>query len=532
MHGVSAFPSKIVPSTDKLRGGYYTPRVLANFLADWVSSAGDRLLEPACGDGAILAPLARTSSGAVGIELDASEAQSARRACPTAKVLTSDFFDWFGPRQHDAWDGLAGNPPFIRFQNWTEPTRGHAFDVMRQVGLRPTKLTNAWVPFVVAGALATRPGGRVGLVVPAEIMQVGYAAELRAYLIDEFSELTIITFRRLVFDGILQEVVLLLGVRGRGPARVKVTEVEDAYQLPQPAGLTAISHAPALRHDAEKWIKYLLEPRMIDSLRLARHHSELRRLGDVADVDVGIVTGRNQFFVLRPSSERERSAHLRGIQLGDRDFDDLVLADARCRLLAVASGGPAPTTRALRAYIKEGEEADVHAGYKCSMRKQWWVVPSVWMPDAFLLRQIHDHPRIVANLAGATSTDTIHRVRMRNGAAATSLAGAAMNSATFAFSEVMGRSYGGGVLELEPREAENLPVPDPDALTRADVDYVDGLLRDGRLLDALDYVDDKLLIKRHGFSPSIVADLRAAWKRLRDRRLGRGRGIRKHPPTR
>ena len=42
------------------------------------------------------------------------------------------------------------------------------------------------------------------------------------------------------------------------------------------------------------------------------------------------------------------------------------------------------------------------------------------------------------------------------------LAAASINSVTFAFSEVMGRSYGGGVLELEPREAEPLPFPSPD----------------------------------------------------------------------
>jgi hypothetical protein len=95
-----------------------------------------------------------------------------------------------------------------------------------------------------------------------------------------------------------------------------------------------------------------------------------------------------------------------------------------------------------------------------------------------------------------------------------------VNSLTFAFSEVMGRSYGGGVLELEPREAEALPFPDPRPLQAKDVARVDQLLRKGDLVSALDHVDARLL---SDFDPDLIGDLRKVWIRLRDRRLARGR---------
>jgi adenine-specific DNA methylase len=126
---------------------------------------------------------------------------------------------------------------------------------MRTAGLRPTKLTNAWVPFVVASALALRQGGRLAIVVPAELLQVTYAAQLRALLIDEFSELTAVTFKRLVFENVLQEVVLLLGVRGQGPACVSIVETQDASSLPTPESIAGLPHAPALLHETEKWTK-------------------------------------------------------------------------------------------------------------------------------------------------------------------------------------------------------------------------------------------------------------------------------------
>ena len=93
-------------------------------------------------------------------------------------------------------------------------------------------MTNAWVPFVVASTILVRDGGRVGLVLPAELLQVTYAAQLREFLLSRFREITLVTFERLVFDGILQEVVLFCGSwpapARRGSAR---SHLDDADAL-------------------------------------------------------------------------------------------------------------------------------------------------------------------------------------------------------------------------------------------------------------------------------------------------------------
>ncbi|MBE3090651.1 MAG: N-6 DNA methylase, partial [Actinobacteria bacterium] len=39
-------------NTQKLRGGYYTPKVIAEFLSKWaITKDTQRILEPSCGDG-------------------------------------------------------------------------------------------------------------------------------------------------------------------------------------------------------------------------------------------------------------------------------------------------------------------------------------------------------------------------------------------------------------------------------------------------------------------------------------------------
>jgi adenine-specific DNA methylase len=185
------FAGKAAASAEKVRGGYYSPAPVARFLAGWVCAAGPKTVEPSCGDGAILRELATRSDPVQGIELIADEAAKSRRFAP---VDTQSLFAWLATAEAGGWDGVAGNPPCIRFGNWPSQQRDPALAMMWCVGLRPTRLTNAWVPFVVASTILVRDGGRVGLVLPAELLQVTYAAQLRDFLLTRFREITLLTF--------------------------------------------------------------------------------------------------------------------------------------------------------------------------------------------------------------------------------------------------------------------------------------------------------------------------------------------------
>ncbi|MFT4028327.1 MAG: class I SAM-dependent methyltransferase [Protaetiibacter sp.] len=528
---MTTFAAKATPSLEKLRGGYYTPEPIADFVSEWVAAAGGRLLEPSCGDGNILTALARRSPRALGIELIEDEALRARERSGV-EVVAADFFDWFDDAQQGAYDGVAGNPPYIRFGSWSDPGRESALNLMRRHGLRPSKLTNAWVPFVIASILAVRDGGRVGLVLPAELLQVGYAGQLRRFIIENSTAVSIVAFRELVFPGILQEVVILLAERGSGPAEVRMHEVNRAAEL---KGLE-VEAAQAVRaplSDAEKWTKYFLSPIHLELIRKVRSDERLRPVEEYASVDVGVVTGRNSFFVMTRGEARARrlddltiplvtrSAQVAGVMYS---ADDHARFEGREHptLLLDARGVDPDEHPGLADYIRVGESNEVHKGYKCRIRKDWWVVPSIWQADAFMLRQIHRHPRVTANQTEATSTDTVHRIRMKGGVDARKFAVAACNSVTFALTEVLGRSYGGGILELEPSEAEELRIPDPALVPDELIDIVDELIRADRVEDALDLVDRVVLTEIVGLVPDDVRAARKAWETLRDRRANRG----------
>src|SRR5690606_5744719 len=123
------------------------------------------------------------------------------------------------------------------------------------------------------------------------------------------------------------------------------------------------------------------------------------------------------------------------------------------------------------------------------------------------------------NDAGAVCTDTIHRIRCAPGVSARRLAASSMNSMTWAFAEILGRSYGGGVLELEPTEAEQLPFPVAAAAEDA-LDELDLWARRKEAGQVLDEVDRHVL-RPLGLTKQETATLRAVWQRLASRRRER-----------
>lgn len=132
-----------------------------------------------------------------------------------------------------------------------------------------------------------------------------------------------------------------------------------------------------------------------------------------------------------------------------------------------------------------------------------------------------DYPKLILNQAEASSTDTIHRVRFKTKAiSGETIALSYLNSLTFAFSEITGRSYGGGVLTFEPTEIEELPLP---ILGKHNIDFkrVDSLIRQRKIEEVLDIVDRELLIKQLKFSEKEVKTLRGIWKKLSGRRTNR-----------
>lgn len=540
----------------KLRGGYYTPLELAQYITNWaVRDGNEKILEPSCGDGNFVVSILRkidqlgefgnkTAAKITAIEIESAELEKTRvRASDNlstvqVEFISADFFEIYPKlRNEGGYDVILGNPPFIRFQYFDEDSRKKAFWHLENAGYKPTKLANAWAAFVQLSIELIKDGGRLAMVLPAELLQVGYAGELRNRLASQFSHIIIVGFRKLVFPEIQQEVILLLAEGKRDvsllESDIHTIEFEDGQSLFNSENLDdAVNHIPS-KHSRSgmKWTGLFLSKDSFYALDDAEKSKLVIPFGKLAQVDIGVVTGRNNFFLLSESIRQElsvekltlpvvgRTSALKSIIFDESDFEKYQSSES-AYLLNLTNIQESSFPAKLKEYILHGESEKVHEGYKCRVRKRWFDVPSIYVPNAFMFRQIHKYPLLVVNRVGATSTDTIHRVRFINGTRPEKLAAICFNSLTLAWAEVGGRSYGGGVLELEPREAEHLPVPYHGAIN-IDSEKVDDLLRKGKDHQALDYVDSVVLNDYLGLSAATIRNIRNAWIELRERRTNR-----------
>ena len=151
----------------------------------------------------------------------------------------------------------------------------------------------------------------------------------------------------------------------------------------------------------------------------------------------------------------------------------------------------------------------------------------MWIPDAFFLRRNNLYPKFVLNKCNAVSTDTMHRMKFYLGVEPENVLLSYYNSISFAFTEICGRSYGGGVLEILPGEMGNIMLPkikEINAELRTDLlQHIDAIVRsDGNIEAALDIVDQKVLVEMLGIDPDWCTQCRSIWKKMQKRRLGRG----------
>lgn len=528
----------------KLNGRYYTPLPLAQAMVGKLSSFNPRtILEPSCGRGVFLPLAARQfpSASITAIDNDTKAMAHAKDVCQEYRQVTleaCDFFDFFRESKgRGEFDLIIGNPPYIRYQYLTEAQREKQAEILTANGMRPNKLINAWVAFLVACVNLLHNDGVIAFVIPAEFLQVAYAEELRRFLARVLDDITIITFQELLFPDAQQETVILYGRKGNGNGRIRIAQVRNVDEF---AALDlALIPFQTLSEENGKWTRYLVPGTKSQLIASVQGDHRFMRFGDCCLINVGITTGNNKYFSITKATEERfklsdvtlpligRSSHIKGAFFTNQDWLDNVNAGKRAMLVAFPDTDYDGYPQGHKAYIALGERNGENTGYKCRIRDRWYIIPSIWVPDAFFLRRNNLYPKLVMNCCGAVSTDTMHRIKFNKGVDGRDILLAYYNSISFAFAETCGRSYGGGVLEILPGEAGRIMIPDVSHVSRSLKDellqHVDDALRhDGDIERVLDETDERLLIGELGIPRIWCEDARSIWKALRDRRLNRG----------
>jgi adenine-specific DNA methylase len=377
------------PAARKARA-FFTPLPIAQYLANWAvaSNPSARVLDPTCGDGVFLLAAGRELTGlgvqpadldsqVVGLDVHApslAEAQSVLdEAGLDARLVPSDFFAQVPPDElFTSWqpfDAVIGNPPFVRYQAHVGEARRVSAQAALRQGVRLSGLASSWASLLVHAGAFLAPEGRLGMVVPAELLSVGYAEPVRRWLQRRFSVIHLVVFERLQFNDAMENVVLLLARGSGGCDAFNLFYVNDAADL---GNIGPFDGAPVALADEGKWTDMFLSTRERQLYRrvVERHYA---KLGDYGLPELGTVTGANKYFALdeptrlqfglRPDVDVLRisppgTRHLQSLTFTRRDWETLRDAGAPVWLFCP----PAHTsTDPIEAYKTRGTELDCQA---------------------------------------------------------------------------------------------------------------------------------------------------------------------------
>ena len=549
--GVTVAQPIDTPELRKARGAFFTPDAMARFLVTWgVHRGNESILEPSCGDAVFLREAGLHLAALrgkvperrqlVGVDLHEESVRIGETALAEAGLSASlsagDFFDY----RHEPVDVVLGNPPYVRYQDFSGPDRLAAVKAAMASGVRLSALASSWAHFTVHAASFLRPEGRMGLVLPAELLSANYAAPVRQFLLDRFTDVSLVLFTERVFPGVQEEVVLLMASgydpSGTGADHFEIRQVDTLADLNTLASLDIPRWTPPQR--SSKWTAAIGQSEAYTRLVSGETVTELGQWGRIA---LGAVTGRNTYFAISDAVRREwklpvrelirlsppGSTHLRALTLTEGDVTALAKAGKATWLFAP---GETPSA-ASRRYIKYGEAAEVDQAYKCRIRTPWWRVPVQQPADALITCMNADTAAICANPTGVVHLNSVHGLYLNDDhqdIPVEALALAACSTITRLGAEMVGRSYGGGLLKLEPREAAVLPVPTP-AVVRAHLDELLAavprcreLLSTGQRSTVQNEVD-RILAPSLGTDEDALDEMRVVADTLHARRRARGK---------
>jgi len=536
---------KELQSEQKLRGGYYTPLDLSVFISKWVTApnTAKRFLEPSCGDGVFFEAIARVCKNRhidiSAFEIEKNEAAKARQLCNSfnnikVKIETRDFLEWvlLKSENEPPFDGVVGNPPFIRYQYLSQQAQMFAEKIFSRYQLPFTKHTNAWVPFIVASIGLMKPGGRLGMVIPAEILHVMHAQSLRYFLSKNCKKLLIFDPEDLWFKDTLQGAVILLAEKKRESKEESlglgiIRTIGKDFLTKNPDSYFKETNFINGKTVDGKWTRALLTQEELNLFENLGSHKRTFQFKEIADVDVGLVTGANSFFLVPDDVVKRykleqwshpmfgRSEHCPGVIYDRKQHESNSKKGLPTNFLWFNVDNDRELSNIVKEYIEAGEKRDLHKRYKCRIRQPWYKVPSVYSSKIGMLKRAHDIPRLIYNSLGAYTTDTAYRITSSH-VQPQKLAYYFINSLTALSAELEGRHYGGGVLELVPSEIERLVIPIPkngnDKLKELDETF-----RHESVEEVL-AIQDRQILGAIGVTKKEREIIHAGWNRLRKRR--------------
>lgn len=537
-------------SNKKSTGSYYTPPILADFMvyhlfSKYEFSKDIRILEPSSGDGVFFHSIFKNEHfnkkfklpkkitiDAVEMEneaLDLSKKNTKQYISKENKInyFNQDYLE-FHFKNKKKFDLVIGNPPYIKSNHLTKRQIKLCEAIHKDANLSQKSIKNIWTSFLVSGVQSLNGNGVLCLVLPAELLQVIYAKELREYLRDNFQKIEIFAFNKVIFPDIEQDVIILICAK-KQTAGVSFYHVDNLDDLKEPTYVEENSNIH--RQTLDKWTNYILqdsELKFLDSLK-----TRFSPIKNYCRAEVGIVTAANDYFIVDKETVKnydlqkvakpilqKASLMPATINFTKADQQNISKRDKPSFFLRFDDMHENSFSTRIKSYLKIGEDRKIHERYKCRLRDHWYFVPSVWTSEGVFTKRSNLFPRMAVNESNSYVTDAFYRIRMKDGNKINDLVFSFYNTLTLIFAELEGRYYGGGVLELTPNEYKNLSIPYCKKIKVSAFNKLDKMLRAKTdIKKVLNYTDHIILKDYYKMTDQEISQLKKIYSKLVIRRL-------------
>lgn len=399
-------------------------------------------------------------------------------------------------------DAIVCNPPYARHQLLSQSYKEEIGNIIeKNTGIELSGRSSFYIYFLIHATQFVRKRGRMAFVLPSNLLFANYGMNVKEFLVDNFRIVGIILFPEgeLLFQNILTTtcIVLLEKMKDNNNI-VKFYKLisslssqnlyrlinDSDYILPESWGTLNEVKQNKLEAIAN-WYKYFNKE--------MKKNKELIPLKDIAKVKRGIATGANDFFTLNDEMVKKwginyiflkpilaRAIYAPFFDFTEIDFQNLKNNDKNVWILSTDLQKEELHGTNILKYIEEGEKQRLHLRHLTSKRRIWYSLENRKPSPIIFTYMSRKRPRFIHNKAKIIVLNTFHLIYpkeeiSKNKKKLKALLAYLNSNKSYELLKTIGRIYGGGLLKVEPRELENLPIIKLQNLEKNDVEKLANL---------------------------------------------------------
>jgi len=446
-------------------------------------------------------------------------------------LVVSDFFKvkpstGIIPKEFDV---VVTNPPYTRQEEmeYKDQIREEALTYSDGSKIPLDARAGIYAYFFTQSARFMKNHGMMGQITSDTWLDVGFGEDIKRFFLEHFKIHAIIWYDIRAFEKALvgtcitilkkeeeskenrdNNIVKFVRIKKALPIEKIVTIIENTKKDFEDEHIGITIKKQSELEPQDKWGIFLRAPTIY--LKILKN-KKITTLGKTASVKRGITSGANQFFYLDKEKIRLWSlekGYLKPIIISPKEMKiEVRLHDIDSWVLSVHKPKEdlSKEKSNVLKYIQWGEEVEttIKGGKKggsvvkgfhnlstVTSRKLWYDIGKRESAPILRSRRIWERCVYLLNRADALANDSLYEIRPKNENDTLVLAGILNSSFAALVSELEGRFYGGGVLELEVYETKAMTVLDPSKISDKERQGIESAF--SRVCEAQNKGDEKL----------------------------------------